>query len=134
MKNFRSDIFQYLGPLTWKEVFDMWKKDDTSQASIETYYQSKGFHSWEDWSNTYTQPLKCSEANWHLYEIFRPEKNVPNFYGGPFREWVDNFYEGKSIVEFSELIKSPSIRKNKIISDLVNDFPKSTVLDRKSVV
>jgi len=128
MDQIKKPFLKYLRPLEWEEVFDFWRKNEASQANWIKVYKERGFDSWDAWREKYIKPFKCDKAEWHFYELIDPEKNIPSFYGGPFKTWKKLYYKEKKTLKFSELAKLPENQKNKDINSLANNFPEKTII------
>lgn len=110
-------------PLEWEEVFLFWYQNEGTQASWLKHAKERGFESWAEWRLTYTKLFECAESKWGLYEITNPAKVVSDFYGGPFRAWINRFYEGAKEKSFSELASMQTIQDHKTIKSMVKNFP-----------
>ena len=124
----KNNFLKHLEIITWGKVFGFWRTNEASQPDWIRTYQEKGFNSWDDWRNTHAEQLKCKELEWHLYELTDSLKNVPSFYGGPFRTWIKYYYDRKETCRFSELANLEKIKSNKRVNSLVNNFPKETII------
>ncbi|MBU1180456.1 hypothetical protein KJ885_05940, partial [Patescibacteria group bacterium] len=100
---------KYIKPLNWKDVFEIWRKNESYENKWEAHYKGRGFNSWEEWRKTYTEPLGLDELSWSLFEIKNPLKIIPEFRGGPFHSWSKYFYLGESHPTFRTLIEHPGI-------------------------
>lgn len=114
---------------SWSDVFNVWRENEDYPGSHWILlWQERGFKSWEDWRETYVERLGLKQLEWGFYEIIEPMQTVPQFGGGPFRSWVERFYQGKDNPLFSELAFLPEIQTHQGIINLMNDFPPETVI------
>jgi len=121
--------FEFIKPLSWDGVFGRWSDLEADRPNWIEHYKSKGFSSWEEWRTTeIVEPLKLAERKWRLYRILDPTQNIPRFRGGPFKGWVERFYEGRSLPTFAELAKHQGIQTHKGINEIITNFPKESLL------
>jgi len=128
MSRVKKSFLKYQKPLSWKEVFDFWRKNEASQPNWIKVCRERGFDSWDAWREEYIKPFKCDQAEWHFYEVVNPEKNIPSFYGGPFKTWKKLYYKEKETLKFSEIAELSEIQKNKHVNSLADNFPEKTVI------
>ena len=124
----KNNFLKHSENITWEKVFGFWRKNEADHPDWIRTYQEKGFNSWDDWRNSHAERLKCKGLEWHLYELVDPLKNIPSFYGGPFKTWVKLYYNRKETCRFSELANLEKIKTNKKVASLVNNFPKETIM------
>lgn len=118
--------FEYVKPLTWEDVFGFWRENEAASPAWEEHWRSRGFNSWEEWRQQYAGPFKCADRQWHLYRVVNPLESVPNFHGGPFRNWVEKYYEGEKAPQFSKLAQTPYAQQHEPINNLLENFPEET--------
>jgi len=128
MTKIKKPFLKYLRPLEWREVFDFWRKNEASQPNWIEAYRERGFDSWDAWRQEYIKPFKCDQAEWHFYELIDPEKNIPSFYGGPFKTWKKLYYKEKETLKFSEIAELSKIQENEHMNSLINNFPEKTII------
>ncbi len=123
-----SKNLKLIKSLTWEEVFDIWRENETYDNKWEELYKSRGFDNWDEWRSTYIEPLNLKNEEWGLYEIIDPMQTVPKFFGGPFRSWVERFYKNKMTQTFQELVQNPEIQNYPGIRRVMGGFPQETSL------
>lgn len=120
--------------ISWPAVYKIWKKNEEKNPAWIEHYQKKGFPSWKEWRNIYIEPLKLDKLNWQIKTISNPLLVIPNFYGGPFKAWKNNFYKKILRVEqcstptFKKLAKLKEVKNNERFTKLIQNFPKKTTL------
>jgi len=127
MKNILANL-EYIKDLAWSEVFEIWRADEEGSAAWEAHWRERGFDSWEEWRERYVGPLKLRERGWKLYRVIEPAKTVPLWRGGPFKSWVEKFYDGEAAPAFEELMKKPELREHDGLRRMAKDFPKETTV------
>lgn len=108
--------------LEWEEVFLFWYMNEGQSEYWIELAKERGFDSWADWRLSYTGPCDCANTEWGLYEISNPEKVISGFYGGPFKTWIENVYDGERKKSFKEIAKSKIVINNSKINEIVNNF------------
>jgi hypothetical protein len=126
--NNKSVELEFIKDLTWDEVFNIWKKNEGSRENWQEVAKKRGFNSWEEWRIEYAKVFRCQEAKWSFYKIKNPVRDVPTFFGGPFRTWIEKYYKEKESLTFSQLIKIPELHEHKTVNDMTKNFPVSTEL------
>lgn len=115
--------------LNWEEVFAFWYDSEGKRENWIELAKKRGFASWAEWRlNVYAIPFECRNADWGLYEISEPAKVVSGFYGGPFRSWVEKYYNGRETIKFEELVKILEIKEHETIMQMSKDFPIDKVI------
>jgi hypothetical protein len=76
----------------------------------------------------YAKRFKCAKADWGLYEIENPSKEVSKWFGGPFRTWIEKYYNNKKTRSFKELIFGSDIINHPAIQSMAKDYPKNSVI------
>lgn len=99
--------FEFIKPLTWKEVFKIWRGNEINQLHWKKYYKEKGFKSWIDWRKKYLKPIESLKKDWKLFKVINPAKSVQNFHGGPYNGWWKNFYKGQNLPTFAKMKEHP---------------------------
>jgi hypothetical protein len=115
-------------PLTWADVFSLWRDAESKLPHWIEHFKKSGFDSWDDWRTNTLKDLRCRDLEWTLFEITDPLRLVPGLFGGPFRPWITRYYEGAKHVTFRELAKHPAVQENPIIREMGSNFPKETYL------
>lgn len=115
-------------PLSWKEVFDMWRNLEVSQESWKEHWTERGFDSWDEWREAYAAPLHPETLSWALYRITDPLKELPLFYGTPTKGWIEKAYDGVTTKQLKDISQLPIIIENQKILAIKQDFPKETML------
>jgi len=106
MNNPDAKKFEYVKPLTWQEVFAIWRENEAGNPNWEAHYKERGFNSWEEWRSAYAEPLKCAGREWELYKILDPMQSMPKFHGGPFRGWKEKYYGEDNFPTFAQRLLS----------------------------
>lgn len=120
---------KFIKPSSWPDVFEIWRQnEDYPNSHWIAHWQERGFKSWDDWRNTYLEPLDLKELEWGLYEITEPFKAIPLFHGGPFRSWIEKFYQGVEYPTFSDLATMPEIQAHQGIIKILANFPPQTTI------
>jgi hypothetical protein len=115
--------------ISWPDVFAIWRYNEAFPGSHwHEHYRGRGFNTWEEWRLTYVRPLHLDKLSWRLYTVVDPKQTGPQFCGGPFRSWVELYYQGKEHPQFSQIIKHPQIENNETILHLISNFPDQTTL------
>src|SRR5690349_9801703 len=95
MLSLDPDQFTLMRPLPWSEVWEIWRTNEANRAAWTQHFTSRGFKSWEEWRQNYINDFHCAERQWQLYRIVNPLQSIPNFHGGPFRTWIERYYDGQ---------------------------------------
>lgn len=114
--------------LSWQDVFEIWRANEEHRANWKRIWKEKGFDSWEEWRMRYAEAFKLSEREWKLYFVKGPLMTVPKFRGGPFRGWVERFYEGQTMPIFEELAQHHQIQSHGGVIDIMRHFPDKTTV------
>ena len=116
-------------PLTWEDVFQFWHDNEGSSENWKNAAKERGFSTWAKWRlQSYAQPLGCETASWGYYEIAKPAEVIVDFYGGPFRTWIEKYYDDAKTKKINELAKIPEIREHKGIRAMKENFPKNNII------
>jgi hypothetical protein len=126
LKNIKLNLIK---PLTWPDVFAIWRQnEDYPNSHWIAHWKGRGFNSWDDWRLTYVEPLGLKELEWGLYEVKNPLQAIPLFHGGPFRSWIEKFYQGVEYPTFADLAKMPEIQTHQGVLNMLADFPAQTTV------
>ncbi len=128
MKDRRMNDLEFEKDLAWADVFEIWRENEEDRENWKRLWKEKGFDSWEEWRMRYAEPFKLPEREWKLYRVKNVLKLVPTFRGGPFRAWVERFYDGREAPAFSELIRHPELKTHGGVIDIMNNFPEKTTI------
>ncbi len=82
----------YVKPLSWREVFDIWRDLEAWQETWKEHWTERGFNSWDEWREMYATPLHPETLSWELHHISDPLKDFPLFYGTPTKGWIDKAF------------------------------------------
>lgn len=116
-------------PCKWEEVFLEWYKNEGENPDWNALARERGFSSWADWRlNGYAARFLCREAEWGLYEIVDPSLVVSEWYGGPFRTWIERYYNGKQTTQFKKLAQHEELRKVQKIRSIIEEYPVTSVV------
>ncbi len=120
---------QFLRPLGWEEVFLFWYKSEGENNNWINLANERGFASWADWRlKAYAERFQCADAKWGLYEIENPGEIVANWFGGPFRTWIERYYHGAKTKTFSELVNQNDIFNHSGIKSMVENYPNHSII------
>ncbi|MFH0969267.1 MAG: hypothetical protein V1804_02055 [Patescibacteria group bacterium] len=119
--------FEFIKPIKWNEVFDVWRKGEAWQESWKKHWREQGFDSWDEWREAYAVPLSPETLEWNLYEIRYPLKDFPLIYGVPSVSWIKKAYSGEKTKQLKEILDLPIIKDNLKILSIKKDFPKETM-------
>jgi hypothetical protein len=123
-KNIKLELIQ---DLTWPEVFAIWRQNEEYPGSHwHSHYQNRGFKTWEEWRLSYVQPFGLARLKWQLYKVTEPLQAVPLMHGGPFRSWVQYFYQGQTAPTFTDLAKNPAVQNHQGVLNFMKNFPAET--------
>lgn len=115
-------------PLTWEDVFEIWRQNEEHLPHWKPHYESRGFTNWKDWRMSSAERLNPQALNWALFEITDPSASIPSFRGGPFRGWIRETYHGADKPRFSEIMKDEPRRAQIIRSGFIEHFPAETII------
>lgn len=114
---------------SWEEVFLTWYKNEGENFNWQKLAKERGFASWADWRiNGYAKKFECAQAEWGLYEINNPSEVVANWFGGPFRTWIERYYTGAKTKTFSELASLPELHGNSTVKTLAENYPAASII------
>lgn len=120
--NLDKEQFEFIKPLIWDEVAEIWRNNEINEEHWKTYYGSKGHKSWQEWRKKYIDAYAALNKGWYLVKVKDPLASVPNFRGGNYKGWKDNFYEGKELPTFVEMKEHPAA------GEFLKNFPKETTI------
>lgn len=87
-----SDDFEYVKEDNWATVLEIWKQHENNDHYHFTFDKEQ-HNSWLDWRMGMIDQLQLSEMSWKKYKILNPSTTVPKFYGGPFKDWIERYYD-----------------------------------------
>lgn len=128
MGHIEKNKLRFIRTISWEEVFGFWRENEAKQSDWMSYYEGKGFESWDEWRKVYADRFGCDKLSWGLYEVTDAKERILHFYGGPFEGWIKNYYKGRNIRRFSTLLKFGEIKNNAKIGQIANSFPKKTTM------
>ncbi len=117
--------FPYLWPvkpLTFDDVQAIWRENEIDQEHWKKFWRERGFNSWEEWRQPRINAVRATNKEWQLYLVVDPLKAVPEFHGGPYKGWRDQFYEGATMPAFKD------IREHWAAAEFLANFPNDTTL------
>lgn len=120
--------FQLLGEVSWQEVFALWKANEGADPVWQEFARrEKGWGTWEEWRSHQAEQFTASERQWELYEITRPNEDVPKFRMGPFHGWQKH-YEEKNTHTFADLVRDHTewVLGNIGVCSRLENFPQGT--------
>lgn len=109
-------------PLSWKEVFSIWRDGEARLPRWVQHYTKRGFSSWDEWRTHTVRDLHCEALSWELFEVSDPAA-AEDFFAGPFRAWQAKYYDGAHIMRFRDLAMIPALRSEKIVLEMGEHFP-----------
>jgi hypothetical protein len=113
----------------WEEVFLEWYKDEGERENWIALAKERGFASWADWRlSGYAKRFECAKASWGFYEISDASHEILNWYGGPFRSWIERYYDGEKTKSFKELAERKDIKDISYIQEIMKNYPKNSVI------
>jgi hypothetical protein len=115
-------------PLSWEEVFSLWRAGEAHLPRWIEHYKADGFTSWDEWREHTLKNLAVQNLQWNLFSIDDPVSVVPHFLGGPFRSWMKKYYEGAHMRPFEGIIKYPELQNSEMVQEMIANFPKKTYL------
>jgi len=130
---------RYIKSLTWDEVFSLWRDNEAHLAHWKEHYTQRGFTSWDDWRKNTLHEFNGVKLKWGLFEVISPLESVPSFYAGPFRAWMNKYYEGEKTAPFGKIINNKELKSSETIKQILENFPKETNLiglfiDKKIII
>jgi len=127
--NMNDSRIKLIRACEWEEVFIEWYKNEGSNPDWLTLAKERGHESWTDWRiNGYARRFACAEARWAFYEISEPEKVVAGWFGGPFRTWIEKYYDGEKTKMFKELSDRSDIAEHNGIRSRLKNYPAASVI------
>ncbi|MFH0852518.1 MAG: hypothetical protein V1845_02865 [bacterium] len=113
----------------WEEVFLCWYKSEGEKANWNQLAKERGFASWAEWRiKGYARRFECAKASWGFYEVLDPSLVVCDWFGGPFRTWIERQYDGEKTKSFSDLASRAAIANNVTIRAMMENYPKESVV------
>lgn len=120
---------QLIRPCSWEEVFLSWYQNEGENPNWIKLAQERGFASWADWRiNGYAKRFDCANAEWGIYEIENSSEAIASWYGGPFRTWIERFYDGAITKTLAELADHPGILEHKGVRSISESYPRETMI------
>ena len=113
----------------WEEVFLSWYENEGKSPNWIALAKERGFASWADWRlKGYAKRFKCAKADWGLYEISNVPEVVSNWFGGPFRTWIEKYYDGEKTKTFAELALRTDIESHGAVKSMAENYPKESII------
>ena len=113
----------------WEEVFLNWYENEGKKPNWINLAKERGFASWAEWRvKGYARRFECAKADWGLYEITDPSIVVSNWFGGPFRTWIEKYYKDEKTKSFAELASNSDIVNYAPIRPMTENYPKDSVI------
>lgn len=120
---------QLIRPCSWEEAFLTWYDNEGDKQVWIDLAKSRGFASWAQWRlEVYARPFQCEKADWGLYEISNPSEVISEWYGGPFRTMIDEYYGEEKIKRFDELAKQTKVLENDAVKKFLENYPGESVI------
>ncbi len=116
-------------PCEWEEVFIEIYKNEGENPQWLALARERGFKSWAEWRlKGYLGRFDCRNTTWGLYKVSNPSEVVRDWYGGPFRTWVERYYNGHRTMQFADLARHPRLMQVEKIRSIIEHYPVSTVI------
>lgn len=113
----------------WEEVFLAWYKNEGERENWNEIAKKRGHASWADWRlKGYARRFKCAKADWGFYEVKNPSEVISKWFGGPFRTWIEKFYNNEKTKSFGELASNSNIANYPPIISMAKNYPKDTII------
>jgi len=103
-----KEQLEFIKPLTWDDVAEIWRGNEINEEHWKKYYESKGHKTWGQWRKKYLDAYAALNKAWYLVRVKDPLASVPNFRGGSYKGWKENFYGGRELPTFSEMKEYPT--------------------------
>ena len=124
-----NQSLQFIRPLCWEEVFLFWYEGEGKNPNWINLAKERGFASWADWRlKGYAERFQCANAKWGLYEIAKPGEIVSDWFGGPFRTWIERHYSGAKTKTFGELANQADVYEHAGIKSMTENYPKDSII------
>lgn len=117
-----TNQFEFIKPLTWGEVAEIWRSNEINEGHWRDYWQEKGLKSWQEWRKKYIDAYAALNKDWYLVRVKDPLASAPSFRGGNYKGWKENFYEGKKLPTFGEMKEHPAAE------EFLKNLPKETTM------
>lgn len=118
----------FIRELGWPDVMDIWRSAEAGLAHWEALFSARGFSSWDEWRETYLQPLGLAARCWDLWQIDDPTKTVPDFICPPVRSLVHTLYQGNPRPTFAELVTYLGASEHQSTPAIMRAFPATTTV------
>jgi len=126
---FNDPRIKLIRTCAWEEVFLEWFKNEGADPKWLAVANERGYTTWADWRiNGYACRFVCAETQWAFYEIVEPAKVVVGWFGGPFRTWIEKYYDGDKTRTFGELAARPDIAAHQGIRSRLENYPVASVV------
>lgn len=116
--------------ITWIQVLDTWRDQESWQNKWEEHFKSEGHENWDEWRAKFWQPLELDKNSWQEFEIQNPELFFSTCSPFPFSSWLKIF--GNLKMTFGELMqkhsKIPHSGLHSEIQIILKKFPPKTTL------
>ena len=91
--------------------------------------KERGFASWADWRlNGYARRFECEQAEWGFYEVANPAIVVSEWLGGPFRTWIEKYYDGEKTKTFAELASQSAIAELSKMKAIAENYQVDSII------
>ena len=120
--NLDKEQFEFIKLLNWENVFAIWRNNEINEGHWHDYYKSKGFESWDGWRKKYIDAYAALNKEWYLVKVKNPIASVPNFHGGNYKGWKENFYEGHELPTFGQM------KENWVAGEFLKNLPEETTI------
>lgn len=117
-----KEQFEFVKPLTWGDVAEIWRDNEINEEHWKPYYESKGHKSWGQWRKKYIDAYAALNKDWYLVRVKDPLASVPDFRGGNYKGWKANIYDGLELPKFSEMKEHPAA------AEFTKNLPKETTI------
>lgn len=113
--------------LNWEEVQEIWKNNEESLEHWKTYWQSRGFNSWQEWREKSFRRFAIKDLSWTLMETWKSASWVPHLSYANFNGW-NKLARADKYDSFYNLARNEDLGSYEPLVRLVNDFPKETTI------
>ncbi|OGM97560.1 MAG: hypothetical protein A2735_01530 [Candidatus Yanofskybacteria bacterium RIFCSPHIGHO2_01_FULL_41_21] len=115
---------EFIKSLTQEEVFETWRKGEENIEHWKTFWESKGYKSWEEWRRTTHKTLFEKPLKWGLYTVSDPLITIPEWRGGMFHSWNKWFYVNfpEKPPKLKDLLTHPGVQNHWYVREIAHNF------------
>jgi hypothetical protein len=121
---------RFVSRLSFDQVFDdVWAKNEEHMAKWQELAKARGFADWREWRSAFADALELRKVEgWELQEVTDPFLEIPKWYGGPFRLWIEQVYGFRPTQQFEAIAKTEFVQTHTGIADILRYFPAETTV------